>query len=350
MQRCPPNRSKGDAAAVKLGLGPEERPLKLGPSFTNPRGTAFHTLKYDFKPASVDVSKMASVAVEMNQQVTVTVPHLDGAGTEHTVFKGSQRPYQKECVLIIDRRTGEVVLEKLSSNIQVKKTRKETNKATAGAPGRPYQPGLPSLLDSSPPEQLAPSKKPLTGGTSKANSSGANSRNSTSSNNHRLKPQQMASSLSGCVPRHSPLRASPSYSSPGHHRSPTGPSGPSTQATHNRWSPPDQSTSLPMLGLDEGPTPMDTSVPKESPTYDQESVRPVGSLSDSSSDSSSGSGSSDSETDEPQQTNQLSLPLNGKFYAQSHGNTHAPSPALSVPDHLLNDDLQLSESSGSDSD
>lgn len=77
----------------------------------------------DFKPASVDVSKMASVAVEMNQQVTVTVPHLDGAGTEHTVFKGSQRPYHKECVLIIDRRTGEVVLEKLSSNIQVKKTR-----------------------------------------------------------------------------------------------------------------------------------------------------------------------------------------------------------------------------------
>lgn len=77
----------------------------------------------DFKPASVDVSKMASVAVEKNQQVTVTVPHLDGAGTEHTIFKGSQRPYQKECVLIIDRRTGEVVLEKLSSNIQVKKTR-----------------------------------------------------------------------------------------------------------------------------------------------------------------------------------------------------------------------------------
>lgn len=81
------------------------------------------SLSDDFKPASVDVSKMASVAVEMNQQVTVQVPHLDGAGTEHTVFKGSQRPYQKECVLIIDRRTGEVMLEKLSSNIQVKKTR-----------------------------------------------------------------------------------------------------------------------------------------------------------------------------------------------------------------------------------
>lgn len=112
--------------------------------------------------------------------------------------------------------------------------RKETNKATPGAPGRPNQSGLPALLDNSPPEQLAPSKKPFSGGTSKANSSGANSRNSTS-NNHRLKPQQMASSLSGCVPRHSPLHASPSYPSPGHHRSPTGPSSASAQASQNRW-------------------------------------------------------------------------------------------------------------------
>lgn len=104
-------------------------------------------------------------------------------------------------------------------------------------------------------------------------------------------------------------------------------------------SPTSQSTSLPMLGMDDGPTPMDTSVPKESPSYEQvnpsapillyyfqnvmleliistllhlqEAVRPVGSLSDSSSDSSSGSGSSDSETDEPP-SNQLTLPLNGK--------------------------------------
>lgn len=39
------------------------------------------------------------------------------------MFKGNQRPYQKECVLIIDRSTGTITLERLSSNIQVKKTR-----------------------------------------------------------------------------------------------------------------------------------------------------------------------------------------------------------------------------------
>ncbi|KPJ19140.1 Ell-associated factor Eaf [Papilio machaon] len=60
---------------------------------------------------------MATVDVGTNNQVTVTVPHLDGAGVPQTVFKGSQRPYTKECVLIIDRVTGEITLEKLSSNI-----------------------------------------------------------------------------------------------------------------------------------------------------------------------------------------------------------------------------------------
>lgn len=54
---------------------------------------------------------------------------LDGAGTTQTLFKGSQRPYTKECVLIIDRVTGEITLEKLTCNIQVKKTRSEHTKA-----------------------------------------------------------------------------------------------------------------------------------------------------------------------------------------------------------------------------
>lgn len=38
----------GTSMAEKLGLGPEVRELKLGPSFTNSRGTAFHTLRCRF--------------------------------------------------------------------------------------------------------------------------------------------------------------------------------------------------------------------------------------------------------------------------------------------------------------
>ncbi|XP_050674176.1 ell-associated factor Eaf [Leptidea sinapis] len=112
--------------ADKHSLNYEVRELKLGSSFTNNKVSQYHTIKYDFKPASVDVNKMATVDVGTNNQVTVTVPHLDGAGVPQTVFKGSQRPYTKECVLIIDRVTGEITLEKLSSNIQVKKTRQES--------------------------------------------------------------------------------------------------------------------------------------------------------------------------------------------------------------------------------
>jgi ELL-associated factor len=77
----------------------------------------------DFKPASVDDSKVATVDVGSNNTISITVPHLDGAGTPHTVFKGSQKPYHKEYVLILDKITGEITLERLKANIQVKKTR-----------------------------------------------------------------------------------------------------------------------------------------------------------------------------------------------------------------------------------
>ncbi|XP_053685789.1 ell-associated factor Eaf-like [Sabethes cyaneus] len=110
-----------------LGLGSEVRELKLGATFTHPSAqTAYHTLKYDFKPASVDVSKSATLEVGSNKEVTVTVPHLDGSGVPNTVFKGNQQDYSmKDCVLIIDHATGEITLERLCSNVQVKKTRTE---------------------------------------------------------------------------------------------------------------------------------------------------------------------------------------------------------------------------------
>lgn len=81
--------------AEKFGLRNEIRELKIGQSFTNPKSAAFHTVKCkflfaplskgfgswtyfidDFKPASVDTNKKATVDVAGNNQVTVTVPHL----------------------------------------------------------------------------------------------------------------------------------------------------------------------------------------------------------------------------------------------------------------------------------
>ncbi|XP_068944515.1 ELL-associated factor 1 [Petaurus breviceps papuanus] len=106
-------------------LDREEHGLKLGESFEKRPKSSFHTIRYDFKPASIDTSCEGELQVGKGDEVTITLPHIPGSTPPMTVFKGNKRPYQKDCVLIINHDTGEYVLEKLSSSIQVKKTRAE---------------------------------------------------------------------------------------------------------------------------------------------------------------------------------------------------------------------------------
>ncbi|XP_054826831.1 ELL-associated factor 2 [Eublepharis macularius] len=103
----------------------KERALLLGDSFERKPRCAFHTVRYDFKPASIDTSCEGDLEVGKGEQVTITLPNIEGSTAPVTVFKGSKKPYQKECILIINHDTGECRLEKLSSNITVKKTRGE---------------------------------------------------------------------------------------------------------------------------------------------------------------------------------------------------------------------------------
>lgn len=111
----------------KQGVNNGAHELKLGKSFTND-SSSFHTFRYDFKPASIDKTKVGEVEMGYNNSATVTLPHTDGSG--QTVYKGNKRPTQKECVLIIDHQTGEITLEKISSATQLKKTRSEGPKPT----------------------------------------------------------------------------------------------------------------------------------------------------------------------------------------------------------------------------
>ncbi|KAJ6643465.1 Ell-associated factor Eaf [Pseudolycoriella hygida] len=104
----------------RLNFGSDIRELTLGSSFNCNNSTSFHTLKYDFKPTSLDFSKVATVDCSSNNQITVSVPHLDTSSVPKTVYKGNQKKYTKECALIIDKVTGEITLEKLSANIQTK--------------------------------------------------------------------------------------------------------------------------------------------------------------------------------------------------------------------------------------
>lgn len=106
-------------------LDKEEHVLKLGESFEKRPKSSFHTIRYDFKPASIDTSCEGELQVGKGDEVTITLPHIPGSTPPMTVFKGNKRPYQKDCVLIINHDTGQFMLEKLSSSIQVKKTRAE---------------------------------------------------------------------------------------------------------------------------------------------------------------------------------------------------------------------------------
>ncbi|XP_037692538.1 ELL-associated factor 2 isoform X2 [Choloepus didactylus] len=94
---------------------------KIGDGVSKPRRTE----KNDFKPASIDTSCEGDLEVGKGEQVTITLPNIEGSTPPVTVFKGSKKPYLKECILIINHDTGECRLEKLSSNITVKKTRVE---------------------------------------------------------------------------------------------------------------------------------------------------------------------------------------------------------------------------------
>ncbi|XP_030375355.1 ell-associated factor Eaf [Scaptodrosophila lebanonensis] len=120
-------KQNSSSLAHRLNIGDEVRELRLGETFNSRnKSTAFHTIKYDFKPASVNTSRMATVDVGSNNEVTVTVPNLESSGVPHTVYKGNQKEYSKECLIIFDKESGAITLEKLNHNIQVKKTRRET--------------------------------------------------------------------------------------------------------------------------------------------------------------------------------------------------------------------------------
>lgn len=315
--------------ADKLGLGTDVKELRLGSSFTNPRGSAFHTFRYDFKPASVDTSKMATVDILPNNEVNVTVPHCDNSGAAQTsVFRGPKKPYTKECVLIIDHNTGEITLERLSHNIQLKKTRAEgTGRAGQSlSPDRAQQQQAQSYPSHSTFKKTSPIQK---------------------------SPPSTYSSATPSPPYSSPpaVKVSPKHGLgvPGFNTNKKSSSSPHrqmhSQPSNSHVPPPTLPGSMPTL--DEmgllGPT---------NSFLQQESI--VGVLSDSSSDSGSDSSSDSSDSDsDDSDMDKTVIPTtknggNNSMARESASNSTSASH-LSMPSHLLSEDLRLSDS-GSDSD
>ena len=91
--------------AEKLGVGTDVRELKIGQSFFNQRKTdsrsrsgssskngsqrndnkgkesSYHTIRYDFKPASSNTSSAGHLEVDEHNGVSVKIPHEGGGET-----------------------------------------------------------------------------------------------------------------------------------------------------------------------------------------------------------------------------------------------------------------------------
>lgn len=59
-------------------LDREEHCLRLGESFEKRPRASFHTIRYDFKPASIDTSCEGELQVGKGDEVTITLPHIPG--------------------------------------------------------------------------------------------------------------------------------------------------------------------------------------------------------------------------------------------------------------------------------
>lgn len=97
--------------------------VKLGQSFTNPSQNGFITMRCDFLPASVDRDQPGQIKITNDKDVDVRLPNMPSADHQSTLFKGTLRPAPKECVLIFNRATGEMTLERISKSAQMKNIR-----------------------------------------------------------------------------------------------------------------------------------------------------------------------------------------------------------------------------------
>lgn len=80
----------------------------------------------DFKPSNEEYNDSATMEitpVNQGNQVTLKYPQTDNEGSSDFMYSGTMRQFSKEYFLVIDHVTGEVTLEKLAANIQLKRTK-----------------------------------------------------------------------------------------------------------------------------------------------------------------------------------------------------------------------------------
>lgn len=61
--------------------------------------------------------------VTPTNQVSLKYPRNENEGSSDFMYSGTMKQFPKEYFLVIDHVTGEVTLEKLTANIQLKRTK-----------------------------------------------------------------------------------------------------------------------------------------------------------------------------------------------------------------------------------
>ncbi|XP_014231184.1 ell-associated factor Eaf [Trichogramma pretiosum] len=300
----------------ELGLPPGVYDLKIGKSFFHETG--FHTLKYDFKPASVDESQSASIYVGKNNKLTVTVPNPDDHAS-NTVYKGSVDDCDDDWVFVIDSETREITLEQLTSNIVVKKTRSDLE--TINSDVRNGGDSVPN--QNSGDLELEEKRSPV------------NRNQSSPKHKFRINPTSRNKSTTKVVSEHKKKPSNDVY--PRNNRAPVKPNSP-TMPTNDVLLPSPQVPfgSLPMIGDDftmNTIRPPSPASPVHENNYNND-INNVGTMSDSSSSSSASSYTSDSDS-EPEKT-----------FKPDRVN-HNDKTKI-ADNYLLTEDLQLSSESDSD--
>lgn len=233
--------------------------------------------------------------------MSVTIPRTDGVDS-HTVFKGSQKSHNKECVLIIDETTGEITLERLYSNIQVKQTRGPIKHASGTSSKT-----SPHLNENSN-ERISP-----TDGRNHTRTKVVSGKKKEPS--HQLPPPKKHTASASISTTNGAAANSPK------HKSLTIPTF----------------SSLPLLSDDD-----DIALPPASRLDSKVTIQQAPSRAATITQSCSLSETSDSDDNEP-----------GQSSSSSSSSSSKASPKLAnftMPDVLLNEDLQLSSDSSSDSD
>lgn len=386
--------------ADKLGLGTGVHELKIGQSFfnaaaANPAGRgrggppggrgrpgpqaaqtalpSYHTIRYDFKPASSSTSSKGFLKVDPETQgVKVTVPHENG--DSQTNFSGHQKKAnEKECILVIDRVTGEITLEKLSSQILVKKTRAEKPErannqqnfiqqrqqqkqqqlsSSSAAPTAPAQGSMPSF--GSPP---APGSMPLFGGggpTLPPTHQG----NDKTAGKHRvgtsrpINPMERSQSPAGGGPgrpsKPSPHQAEPMQPPPPTHVTHTSQQKQKQQATQSHSQQPQSAPAMPQQAQPALHQKMSqVQQVAIASKYVSEELSSGSSGTDSSSSDSGSDDSDDDDTNEAssktQSSSTSSMPSFGgagpgsmpSFGGAGPSSTHSSNSAASMPDFLM---------------